>query len=274
MTAVYPIAVRNFVEHDDYVEIVDASHVNDLQDEVAAVESTLGLNPQIYAPDGAASTNYRTVGARLDAHEAAMAAQAAQIDTLLAASGAGWATPALTVSGFSNPAVRLMPTAGYLDPGPSPVSWTSESVNVGGMYVPNSNVVAIPRGGLWSIDVSISGAIDWVTLDTVQTGYIHLGVLPVPIAFQRLAVSIWAQGTQVAYGPDAVTWLPVISRPNVVITGGNPPTQSRLVAVCSYLGSLATGSQIQVKTEQFFGAITGATVSAAFRFQRSIDGVD
>lgn len=274
MTAVYPIAVRNFTVHKDQSDIVDASDVNALQDEVAAIESTLGLSPHVFAPPGASAAIYRNVGARLDAHEALMAVQQGQINEMLSASQSGWATPALTVTGNVNPGVRLMPVAGYLDPGPVAVSWSSESVNQGGMFVPNANTVAIPKGGLWSIDISVSALIDWTTLESVQSGYNHLGVIPVPIAYQRVAVSIWVQGTQVAYGPDTVHWLPASARPSVVLTGGNPPTQQRLAAVCSYLGPLASGSQIQVKAEQFFGNITGALVTASFRYERAIAGVD
>lgn len=274
MTAVYPVAVRNFVQHDDYVEIVDASHVNDLQYEVAAIESTLGVNPQIFAPAGSKSTNYKTVGARLDSHENQLATQLGYINTLLAASKSGWATPALTVSGNVNPGVRLMPLAGYIDPGPTPVAWTSETVDVGDMYVPGSNTVAIPLGGLWSITVSITCPIDWATLGAVQASYNTIGVLPVPIAYQRLAASIWVQGVQVSYGPDTVHWLPVAAQPSYVLRGGNPPTQSQFNGACSYLGPLTTGSQVQVKAEQFFGAMSGAVVTASFKYERSIQGVN
>lgn len=274
MGAIYPVAVRNFTVHDDYVEIVDASHVNALQDEVTAVESTLGVSPHIYAPTGAKSTVYPSVGGRLDSHERSLAAQQGQIDTLLAASRVGWATPALTVSGYSNPPVRLMPVSGYVDPGPTPVAWTSASVNTGGMYVPGASTVAIAQGGLWSIDVSITCTIDWVTLDSVQAVYNNLHVVPVPIAFQRVGVSIWVQGSQVAYGPETIHWIPVGVRP-LTLTGGNPPqTYHQLAAGAAFLGSLATGAQVQVKTEQFYGAITGALVTAAFKFERSIEGVD
>lgn len=274
MGAIYPVAVRNFTVHDDYVEVVDASHVNALQDEVTAVESTLGASPHVYAPTGAKSTVYPSVGGRLDSHERSLAAQQGQIDTLLAASRVGWATPALTVSGYSNPAVRLMPVANYVDPGPSPVSWTSESVNLGGMYVPGANTVSIAQGGLWSISAVISCTIDWSTLDSVQAVYNNLHVVPVPIAFQQVAVSIWVQGAQVAYSPDKVHWVPVGVRP-LTITGGNPPQgYHTLAARCTFLGSLSTGTQVQVKTEQFYGGITGAQVTAAFKFERSVEGVD
>lgn len=273
-TAIYPSAIRTYTDHQDYVEIVDATHVNALQAEVTAIEKTLGVQPGIYAPVGSKATTYSSVGARMDAHETALAAQQAQINTLLAASKIGWATPALTVSGYVNPAVRLMPVTGFIDPGPTSVAWTSETVNVGDMFVPNANTVAIPLGGLWSIHVSITNPIDWTTLGSVQSVYNNLRIAPIPIAFQRLAASIWVQGVQVAYGPDTVHWLPIAQQPNVVLSGGNPPTQHQLTGVCSFLGPLTTGSQVQVKAEQFYGAMTGAHVTCAFKYERAIQGVN
>lgn len=46
MTAAYPTNVKVFTNHTDYIETIIAKHVNDLQDEVSAVQSTLGTNPQ------------------------------------------------------------------------------------------------------------------------------------------------------------------------------------------------------------------------------------
>jgi hypothetical protein len=45
MAAVYPKQYKSFTVHKNLVEDIDASHVNNLQDEVRAVQQTLGLNP-------------------------------------------------------------------------------------------------------------------------------------------------------------------------------------------------------------------------------------
>lgn len=44
MAASYPSAVKSFTTKTNYVDLVDASHVNDLQDEVVAVETELGTD--------------------------------------------------------------------------------------------------------------------------------------------------------------------------------------------------------------------------------------
>jgi hypothetical protein len=47
MSAVYPRAIKAFLTRHDYTDDVMAAHVNDLQDEVSALERTLGINPQL-----------------------------------------------------------------------------------------------------------------------------------------------------------------------------------------------------------------------------------
>lgn len=70
MAATYPSSVRGFTTKVNNVDIIDAAHPNVLQEEVVAIESTLGVNPQISSGlTGAyvsASTTFETVSARLD----------------------------------------------------------------------------------------------------------------------------------------------------------------------------------------------------------------
>lgn len=274
MNAIYPQALRSFPAHVDYSELVDADHVNELQDEVSAIEAVLGVMPASYAPPGSGSgTAYKSVGARLDAHESAMAAQQVQINQMLAASKVGWATPALSVSGFVTPGVRAMPVTGFLDLGPTPVPWTAETVNVGGMYVPNATTVAVPAGGLWSVTATIVAPIDWTTLTSVQNTYNGFGLSPVPLAFQRLAVGIWINGAEQAYSHHDAQFLAPAVRPSITIVGGNPPHLGNLGADCTYQANLATGTQIVVKAEQYYGAIASATVTMSARYIRAVDGV-
>jgi len=47
MSASYPRAIKTFDVHHDYTDDVMAAHVNDLQDEVVALESILGVNPHL-----------------------------------------------------------------------------------------------------------------------------------------------------------------------------------------------------------------------------------
>lgn len=71
MPASYPSQVRVFLPKQNIIDTVDASHPNSLQEEVVAIESTLGLIPATSTtpnPSGtfnAATTNFNTVSARL-----------------------------------------------------------------------------------------------------------------------------------------------------------------------------------------------------------------
>lgn len=47
MPAVYPGSIKSFTTKVNNVEIIDASHPNTLQEEVVAIETTLGTNPAL-----------------------------------------------------------------------------------------------------------------------------------------------------------------------------------------------------------------------------------
>lgn len=70
MPAVYPGSVRTFTTKVNNVDIIDASHPNVLQEEVVALQSTLGTNPQISSGGigayVATPTTFSSVSARLD----------------------------------------------------------------------------------------------------------------------------------------------------------------------------------------------------------------
>lgn len=50
--ASYPGTIRTFSTHVNTTEVIDASHVNDLQDEVTAVQRSLAVNPQVSTAGG------------------------------------------------------------------------------------------------------------------------------------------------------------------------------------------------------------------------------
>lgn len=66
MPASYPTAVKVWSDKVDLTDINYAVHINDLQAEVAAIETALGVNPHASA---ARSTNYASLDARLEALE-------------------------------------------------------------------------------------------------------------------------------------------------------------------------------------------------------------
>lgn len=71
MAASYPLAVRPFSNKTNVLDIIDASHPNSLQEEVVAIESTIGLNPALSttpSPTGtfiSTSTQFNTLNQRL-----------------------------------------------------------------------------------------------------------------------------------------------------------------------------------------------------------------
>jgi hypothetical protein len=70
MTASYPGSTKVFTTHVNVTEIIDASHPNSIQDEVVAIENTIGTTPSLATaatPTGWANTatDYLTVVGRL-----------------------------------------------------------------------------------------------------------------------------------------------------------------------------------------------------------------
>lgn len=266
-TSIYPTAVRTFVDHQDYVEIVDASHVNALQAEVTAIEATLGVQPEVYAPIGTKATSYASVGARLDAHEAELAEQQVTINQILAAEKDGWLSPACYLTGVSTPAVRVLAGSPTLinTTSPSPVGWSGAQVNIGNMWVPNANVVSCPKGGVWLVRASIAAITDWTTLDSTQSYYNNLRTNPTPLAYQRLGIYLYVGGVLRDYEFALVHWTPSSERPATSLT---------INISVGWLGTVASGTQIQVFTEQYYGHIANAAVIMNATFQQTVTGVN
>jgi len=70
MTASYPSSVHVFTPHVNTIDVIDASHPNILQDEVTAIESTLGTTPNVSTTPATTgwtgtSTSFSSVAARL-----------------------------------------------------------------------------------------------------------------------------------------------------------------------------------------------------------------
>lgn len=71
MAASYPSSTVVFTTKQNVVDIIDASHPNVIQDEIVAIESTLGINPNLSTTPSASgtfistSTSFASVSARL-----------------------------------------------------------------------------------------------------------------------------------------------------------------------------------------------------------------
>lgn len=70
MTASYPSSVKVFTTHVNVTEVIDAGHPNTIQDEVVAIESTIGTTPSVATAATASgwantATDYSTINGRL-----------------------------------------------------------------------------------------------------------------------------------------------------------------------------------------------------------------
>lgn len=62
----FPNAIRTFPTHKNFIEDVDASHINDLQNEVVAIERALGTTPWRNQTLVNSTNTWKTVAERLD----------------------------------------------------------------------------------------------------------------------------------------------------------------------------------------------------------------
>lgn len=154
MVANYPTIVRRFQPHKDATEFVLAGHMNDVQDEITAIETTLGPRPHVWAPITGAPSVYSSVGSRLDAVQLNDVGQQAQIDHLLDASKTGWSLPLISVVATGT---TIPPTPDWDDVLPSdwhPLRWTQRVVDTEGTYSSGPNIV-IPKNGWWIMTSTI-----------------------------------------------------------------------------------------------------------------------
>jgi hypothetical protein len=141
MPASYPLSIRPFTTKVNVLDIVDASHPNSLQEEVVAVETTLGLNPALSTTPSSSnafanSTQFATVVQRLanietgivaDTHTQYIKRTGNEIITNATASNVG-----LTVKGASAQSANLQ-------------NWTNNSNSVLAS-VSSAGVISAPNG--------------------------------------------------------------------------------------------------------------------------------
>lgn len=158
MAANYPTIVRKFQEHVDGTEYVLAGHMNDAQDEITAIESTLGTKPATYNPTSGTPTAYSSVGSRLDTIQRKGDAQQTQINGLLDAAKTGWSLPILSVIATGT---TVAPTSDWLNVHPSdwhPLHWDLQDVDSEGTFTPGYNI-NIPKNG-WYVMTCTVGMLD------------------------------------------------------------------------------------------------------------------
>lgn len=255
MGAVYPGAIRAFTQKQDQITTIDASDVNNLQDEVAAIERTVGVAPLSYASTGEPTVTYPSVAGRLGSHEATLASLQNQLNVLSFAASSGWNTPVLTLSqGGVTPGVLTVPNPTNY----TTVTWnTPPTQDPGDMWTKGTNLLCV-LGGWYNISVAFSGPVDISALNAAQIANNALGVVPTPLAFQRVLTRLLVNGTSVAATTSVHPW-----SPNYVLA--------------HYLnfvwhGALHQGDLISVQLGQYNGGLSGtATLNATY--VRALPGV-
>lgn len=192
MVASYPQIVRKFQTHVDGTQYVMAADVNAVQDEVSAVETILGPQPQVYTNAVGVATTYATVRARMDATQQKLDAQQAQINSLTAASQTGWSLPIASVLATGT---NIPPTASTSSPQPSdwyPLRWTQAITDTSGVYSPSYHLT-IPQSGWWIVTITCAmpNPADGITTEHVVWG--RLRVTSSTSASQQVQIDI-AQG--------------------------------------------------------------------------------
>ncbi|WP_369042222.1 hypothetical protein [Streptomyces sp. Midd1] len=173
MPAVYPMSVRTFAPKTDNVDIIWAAHVNDLQNEMAAVERTVGANPHVWpgwVPSGStswppktgtmtaktpapvsnfgAAKTYSSVADRLKAMQQQMTWLTLMTQLLAGQTGAKPTPPTAAV--IRAPGMKVPAGEGKW----VPFKWGAADYDPAHMYQGGSNIYA-PATGFWDISFNV-----------------------------------------------------------------------------------------------------------------------
>lgn len=164
MSKVYPNAVRNFPAHQDGRDFVLAADVNEIQDELTGVETTIGTKPQVYTDAAGKAHQYKDVASRLDSMQRYDDQVASTVNSLIDASNTGWNLPVGTArcTGTS-----IAPTVDQLDVDITkdwhPVNWNRKMTDIG---IPTkifpwltSPTITCPKTGWWIITMRLIATI-------------------------------------------------------------------------------------------------------------------
>ena len=256
MPAVYPAAVRTYTIKTDDVSTVDASDVNILQDEMAATQRTLGVNPLSYSSPGEPTVTYGSVAGRLNSHETSLNLLQNEINTLSFAASNGWNTPVLRIS-QTGITPRQLTSANSTNYGP--IVWrTTPTQDVADMWTGGTNLVCV-LGGWYLLELSFSAPFDIVALSAAQNANNLLGIVPVPLAFQHVILNLKINGALVKTHTSVHPWAPSYVFPQHVLN-------------FTWAGALHQGDLITAEAGQINGTVTGTATFTA-TFQRGLPGV-
>lgn len=185
MPAVYPMSVRAFSPKTDNVDTIFAAHVNDLQNELTAVERTVGANPHIWngwSPGGTtwppksgtvtlktaapvanfgATKTYASVTDRLAALQQQMTWLTLMTQLLVGQSGTKPFKPQAAV--IRAPGMKVPAGEGRW----VAFRWGAADYDPNHMYQGGSNIVA-PVTGFWDVSVNV-----WADSTTRRPNDLH-----------------------------------------------------------------------------------------------------
>lgn len=151
MVAIYPAGLKSFQYRQDYTELVEAADVNVSYDEINAIETILGVNPQSDIIDGKVNT-WSTVGNRISAVRQ------------------GVSKPYCNVS--SNNFLVSYNTG-------QQISWTSKTWDTHNMA--SGVTLTCPRSGVYSFDAYIRWHKDGMANDSQQPIFDRNGKLEIAL---------------------------------------------------------------------------------------------
>jgi hypothetical protein len=165
MVAVYPSAIKTFAYREDFTELVEAADVNVSYDEIRAVQTTLGVNPQKDTIDGAVNT-WSSVGSRISAVRK------------------GVSNPYVYVSAHNFEVPYNTTTT---------VNWTNQTYDTHGMWNAGPSLMC-KRSGIYTFDIYIRWHHDSTYQDNQQPVFNRNGELFISITPTGTSSNLVNQG--------------------------------------------------------------------------------
>ncbi|WP_371590931.1 hypothetical protein [Streptomyces sp. NBC_00470] len=153
MPAFFPREIRNWPTHVDQRDPVMAEHVNEIQAEVASVETVLGTMPHQHTDAYGETVTYPDVDYRLDAMDREYERLDHNQGLLLDAEKNGWNLP---LGNFRAPGTSVPPTFNQDDPNDPevdwwPLKWTDVVSDKWKMRGSDKKTFVCPKTGWWTV---------------------------------------------------------------------------------------------------------------------------
>ncbi|KUL44729.1 hypothetical protein ADL22_12355 [Streptomyces sp. NRRL F-4489] len=168
MPSHYPKAIRRWPQHANQRDYVMAEHVNEIQDEIAGISSTLGVMPTEYLDANGNTVSYTTVDSRLDIIQREQERLRYYQDGLLDAAKTGWNLPvcSLRSSGTSIPQTVNQGNPNHPVEDWHPILFDRAVIDPLGMAKQPTYTLTCPKTGWWIISVR---TMMWVPAKRPQT---------------------------------------------------------------------------------------------------------